>query len=151
MSYIEDSLCLRGPRQWKAVDHQAAKDQGLMPTTEGGLNYKLNMTNMLDGYPGRGHTIPVYPSAKMCTSPSPSRRWRYTSHPVGIYGSPLGRELYYETEMPYSVEAAELHRHDELAPKTPPRSLVHARRTCVCQTREVDEVDGGKRCAGWHR
>lgn len=42
----------------------AAKNQHLMPTTEGALDFKLNMTNLLGGYPGHEHSIPVYPSYK---------------------------------------------------------------------------------------
>ena len=41
----------REQRQWIL---QAAKEQELMPTTEGSLNMKLNMTMLIDGYPGSG-------------------------------------------------------------------------------------------------
>ena len=44
----------RKHRQWVI---QAAKNQKLMPTTEGGLDFKLNMTNLLDGYPGHEHSF----------------------------------------------------------------------------------------------
>ena len=33
----------------------------LMPTTEGGLDYVMNMTEAMDGYSGHEHTIPTYP------------------------------------------------------------------------------------------
>lgn len=39
----------RQQRQWVIM---AAKELKLMPTTEGGLDFKLNMTQLLDGYPG---------------------------------------------------------------------------------------------------
>ena len=32
-----------------------------MPTTEGGLDEKLNMTHGIDGYPGIEHTLPITP------------------------------------------------------------------------------------------
>jgi hypothetical protein len=48
----------RQHRQWVIM---AAKEQKLMPTTEGGLDYKLNMTQMFDGYPGHEHSIPIFP------------------------------------------------------------------------------------------
>jgi hypothetical protein len=32
-----------------------------MPTTEGGLDYVMNMTEAIDGYSGHEHTIPTYP------------------------------------------------------------------------------------------
>lgn len=42
----------------------AAKELKLMPTTEGGLDFKLNMTQLLDGYPGHEHSLPIYPIYK---------------------------------------------------------------------------------------
>ena len=39
----------RQQRQWVIM---AAKELGLMPTTEGGLDYKLNLTHAIDGYAG---------------------------------------------------------------------------------------------------
>jgi len=39
----------------------AARELKLMPTTEGGLQYALNMTHAIDGYSGIEHTIPLYP------------------------------------------------------------------------------------------
>ncbi|MBO9632951.1 MAG: PD40 domain-containing protein, partial [Chitinophagaceae bacterium] len=73
-------MYLTGPRQVRQWIIKAAKDQQLMPTTEGGLNYKLNITNLLDGYPGHEHAIPIYPlykdvtgsiaEAKMCVTPT---------------------------------------------------------------------------------
>src|ERR671936_2817885 len=48
----------RQQRQWIIM---AAKELGLMPTTEGGLDFKLNMTHALDGYPGIEHAVPIAP------------------------------------------------------------------------------------------
>ena len=39
----------------------AAKELGIMPTTEGGLDQKLNLTHGIDGYPGIEHTLPITP------------------------------------------------------------------------------------------
>ena len=33
----------------------ASKELKLMPTTEGSLDFKMNMTQLLDGYPGHEH------------------------------------------------------------------------------------------------
>ncbi len=44
----------RQQRQWIVM---AAKEQKLMPTLEGGLDLKLNLTQILDGYPGLEHTL----------------------------------------------------------------------------------------------
>ncbi|MEX6634771.1 amidohydrolase family protein [Hyphococcus lacteus] len=48
----------REVRQWIA---QAAREQGLMPTTEGALSLKLDLTQILDGYAGHEHALPALP------------------------------------------------------------------------------------------
>jgi hypothetical protein len=49
----------RRQRQWLIM---AARELGLMPTTEGGLEYRLDMTHAMDGYPGVEHTLPIVPA-----------------------------------------------------------------------------------------
>lgn len=49
----------RRQRQWLIM---ASKELGLMPTTEGGLDYRLNMTHAMDGYPGIEHSMPIIPA-----------------------------------------------------------------------------------------
>ena len=46
-------------RQWLIM---AARELELMPTTEGGLDYRLNMTHAIDGYPGIEHSMPIVPA-----------------------------------------------------------------------------------------
>ena len=54
-------MYLTGNRKHRQWIIQAAKEQELMPTTEGGLDFKLNVTQILDGYPGHEHSFPIYP------------------------------------------------------------------------------------------
>ena len=49
----------RRQRQWLIM---AARELELMPTTEGGLDYRLNMTHAIDGYPGIEHSMPIVPA-----------------------------------------------------------------------------------------
>ena len=49
----------RRQRQWLIM---AARELELMPTTEGGLDYRLNMTHAMDGYPGIEHSMPIVPA-----------------------------------------------------------------------------------------
>ncbi len=49
----------RRQRQWLIM---AARELNLMPTTEGGLDYRLNMTHAMDGYPGVEHAMPILPA-----------------------------------------------------------------------------------------
>lgn len=46
----------RTQRQWLV---QAAKDVGVMPTTEGSLALKLDLTQIMDGYSGSEHALPT--------------------------------------------------------------------------------------------
>lgn len=46
----------RRQRQWVAM---AAHELGLMPTTEGAANLKLSLTQVLDGFAGVEHALPV--------------------------------------------------------------------------------------------
>src|SRR6185369_11634629 len=45
-------MYLTGNRKQREWIIMAARNQQIMPTTEGGLDFKFNMSNMLDGYPG---------------------------------------------------------------------------------------------------
>jgi Tol biopolymer transport system component/imidazolonepropionase-like amidohydrolase len=49
----------RQQRQWLIM---AARELKLMPTTEGALDYRLNMTHAMDGYSGVEHTMPIIPA-----------------------------------------------------------------------------------------
>jgi Tol biopolymer transport system component len=105
----------RKQRQWII---QAAKEQNIMPTTEGGLDFKLNMTQLLDGYPGHEHALPIYPlyddvfrtiaEAEMAVNPTL----------LVAYGGPWAENFFYATEDPYND--AKLKRftpYEELASK----------------------------------
>lgn len=48
----------RRVRQWIA---EAARELGMMPTTEGALALKLGLSHVIDGYAGYEHALPVFP------------------------------------------------------------------------------------------
>jgi Tol biopolymer transport system component len=54
-------MYMAGNRQTRQFLIMASQELKLMPTTEGGLQFALNMTHAIDGYPGIEHTIPLYP------------------------------------------------------------------------------------------
>ena len=112
-------MYLTGNRQQREWIIMAAKNQQLMPTTEGGLNIKLNLTNLLDGYPGHEHAIPVYPlykdvytsiaEAKMCVTPTL----------LVSYGGPFAENYFWETENPYhDAKMQYFMPYEDLASKT---------------------------------
>ncbi len=87
-----------GNRQHRHWIIMAAKEQKLMPTTEGALNIKLNMNQMLDGYPGQEHNIPIYPVYKDFVELTAKSKMAYTPTLLVSYGGPWAENYYYATE-----------------------------------------------------
>jgi Tol biopolymer transport system component len=91
-------MYLVGNRQHRQWIIMAAKEQGLKPTTEGGLDFKLNITQIIDGYPGHEHAFPIYPLYKDFTSFVAQSGTAYTPTLLVSYGGPFGENYYYATE-----------------------------------------------------
>ncbi len=91
-------MYLTGNRQHRQWIIQAAKEQKLMPTTEGGLDYKLNMTNLIDGYSGHEHSLPIYPLYKDLVTSFAESKITYTPTLLVSYGGPWAENYYYSTE-----------------------------------------------------
>ena len=83
----------REVRQWVI---QAANELKLMPTTEGGLDYKMNMTEAIDGYSGHEHTIPTYPLQPDVIRLLQESGITYTPTIIVAYGGPWGENYWYE-------------------------------------------------------
>ena len=85
----------RQQRQWIIM---AARELGIMPTTEGGLDEKLNMTHGIDGYPGIEHTLPITP--KYDDVFEWYKATQVTNSPTLIveYGGPFGEGWFYQSE-----------------------------------------------------
>jgi imidazolonepropionase-like amidohydrolase/Tol biopolymer transport system component len=82
-------------RQWII---KGCKEQGLMPTTEGGLDFKLNLTNLIDGYSGHEHAFPIYPLYKDFVTAVAEAKMTYTPTMLVAYGGPFAENYYYATE-----------------------------------------------------
>ncbi len=95
-------MYLVGNRQMRQWVIMAAKELELMPTTEGGLDFKLNMTQLLDGYPGHEHSLPIYPLYKDVIKTTADAKMAVTPTLLVSYGGPWAEEFYYATEQPYS-------------------------------------------------
>ena len=112
-------MYLTGNRQQRQWVIMAAKNQQLMPTTEGGLDFKLNMQNLLDGYPGHEHAIPIYPLYKDVIKTIANSRMAVTPTLVVAYGGPWAENYYYETEKPYhDAKLQYFTPYEELAQKS---------------------------------
>lgn len=88
----------REQRQWII---QAAKEEQLMPTTEGSLDFKENLTQVIDGYPGHEHSFPVFPLYKDVINLIAFSRTVYTPTLLVAYGGPWAENYYYATEKPH--------------------------------------------------
>ena len=80
------------------MDNSGCKEQELMPTTEGGLDFKLNVTQILDGYPGHEHSFPIYPLYKDFIDFVAGSKTAYTPTLLVSYGGPWAENYYYATE-----------------------------------------------------
>ncbi len=83
----------REVRQWII---QAANELKLMPTTEGGLDIKMNMTEAIDGYSGHEHTIPTYPLQSDVIKLLAESGITYTPTLIVAYGAPWAENYWYE-------------------------------------------------------
>lgn len=88
----------RQQRQWVIM---AAKELKLMPTTEGALDFKLNMTQLLDGYPGHEHSYPIHPIYKDVIESTAQSKMTVTPTLLVAYGGPWAENYYYSRENPY--------------------------------------------------
>ena len=69
-----------------------------MPTTEGGLDFKLNMTHVLDGYSGMEHAIPITPVFDDVLAIFAKTGITYTPTLIVSYGGPFGENYWYTHE-----------------------------------------------------
>jgi Tol biopolymer transport system component len=85
----------RQQRQWIIM---AAKELGLMPTTEGGIDFALEVTHALDGYAGVEHSLPVAPIYEDVVSLFVNSGTTNTPTLLVSYGGPWAENYYYTTE-----------------------------------------------------
>ena len=103
----------RQQRQWLIM---AAREQKLMPTLEGGLDLKLNLTQIIDGYPGLEHTLPITPLYKDVVQLVAQAGIVYTPTLLVQYGGPWAENYFYEN-------GHDLHTDPKLRRFTPHRDL----------------------------
>jgi hypothetical protein len=88
----------RQQRQWILM---AAREQNIMPTTEGALDTRYDMTMAIDGYPGQEHSIPVFPFYKDMVALFAQSGIAYTPTLLVSYNGPFGENFFYATEIVY--------------------------------------------------
>jgi imidazolonepropionase-like amidohydrolase len=106
----------RQQRQWLII---AAKEQEIMPTTEGGLDFKSNLTQVIDGYPGHEHSFPIFPLYKDIIDLVAFSRTVYTPTLLVAYGGPWAENYFYATENTHAKEKlTRFMPHDNLDGRT---------------------------------
>jgi Tol biopolymer transport system component len=103
----------RKVRQWVAM---ASKEIGLTPTLEGGLDFKKNLTEAIDGYAGTEHSFPIAPLYDDVLEVLAESGITYTPTLLVQYGGPWAENYWYQ-------------RHDILADEklkrfVPPNELL---------------------------
>ena len=88
----------RQQRQWIVM---AAKEQQLLPTTEGGLDMKYDLEMIIDGYPGLEHSFPIFPLYRDVVSLAAHTRMAYTPTLLVSYGGPFGENWFFTRENPH--------------------------------------------------
>ncbi len=83
----------RRQRQWLVM---AAKEQRITPTLEGGLDFKKNMTEAMDGYAGIEHTLPIAPLYKDAVQLFAQSGTTWTPTLLVQYGGPWAENWWYE-------------------------------------------------------
>ena len=74
----------------------AARKYHLMPTTEGALDMKLDLSQMIDGYTGSEHSLPIQPLYKDVTEFVAKTHTFYTPTTLVAYGAPFTENYYLE-------------------------------------------------------
>jgi Tol biopolymer transport system component len=110
---------LSGDRKQRQYIIEASKKLGMMPTTEGSLDLKLDLTHAIDGFWGTEHSLPITPLHKDVVELIAQSNIAYTPTLLVSYGGPWAENFYYTRENPHDDE--KLRRftpHDVLDGKT---------------------------------
>ena len=94
-------MYMTGNRQQRQWVIQAAKELGLMPTTEGGLDYKLELTHAMDGYSGVEHSLPIAPIYDDVAELFKASQTTNTPTLLVSYGGMFGENYWYTRANPH--------------------------------------------------
>ena len=111
-------MYMAGNRQQRQWIINAARAQELMPTTEGGLDFKYNLEMLIDGYPGQEHSLPITPLYKDVVQLIAEAKMYYTPTLLVAYGGPWAENYFFARENAYHDEKLQRFTpYEELARK----------------------------------
>jgi Tol biopolymer transport system component len=87
---------MAGDRRTRQLIIMAAREQHLSPTLEGGLDFKKNLTEAMDGYAGSEHTLPIAPLYKDVLTLYANSGTTWTPTLIVQYGGPWAENYWYE-------------------------------------------------------
>jgi len=85
-----------GNRKQRQYMVQASKELEMMPTTESGLDLKLNLTHVIDGFHGNEHTLPIAPLYNDVIQMFAKSGIAETPTLIVNYGGPFGEDYWFE-------------------------------------------------------
>jgi len=85
-----------GNRKQRQYMVQASKELEMMPTTEGALDLKLNLTHVIDGFHGNEHTLPITPLYNDVLQMFAKSGIAETPTLIVNYGGPFGEDYWFE-------------------------------------------------------
>ncbi len=87
---------MTGDRRVRQLLLMACEEQHIMPTLEGGLDFKKNLTEAMDGYAGSEHTLPIAPLYNDVLQLYAHSGTTWTPTLIVQYGGPWGENYWYE-------------------------------------------------------
>ena len=110
---------LVGNRKQREFMIEACLANQVMPTTEGGLDFKLNLTHAIDGFSGNEHSLPITPIYKDTVEFWTRSGINYTPTLIVAYGGPFAEDYFFEnTEVHDDAKARRFMPHNLLDAKT---------------------------------
>ena len=89
---------MSGNRKQRQLVAAASHELGMMPTTEGALDLKLDLTHVFDGFAGNEHSIPIVPLYRDVVELIAQSGTAYTPTLLVLYGGPWAENYFYATE-----------------------------------------------------
>ncbi|HUG40447.1 MAG TPA: amidohydrolase family protein [Longimicrobiales bacterium] len=142
----------RQQRQWIIM---AAREVGIMPTTEGSLNIRQNLNETIDGYPGLEHSLPIYPVYGDVVKLFAETGRVYTPTLLVSYGGPWAENFFFQTEDVHDdPKLRRFYPHEEIDEMTLRRGAwfaedEHVFQNHACFVKDLVEA-GGRAGVGSH-
>jgi Amidohydrolase family len=90
-----------GNRRERQLVVDASRELGMIPTTEGALDFKLGLTHALDGFAGHEHALPNAPLYDDVVQLFARMGIGYTIASLAAYGGPFAEDHFFITQSPH--------------------------------------------------